>query len=86
MASKNTSLEPPSVAVSGDTRYLTKLWVVGKGDELSQSATTEVVPGDIFRLHDERQWWFLPVFSGDMAEAGGRTRRLAEYLEPDVFS
>ncbi|GJR69121.1 NIN-like protein [Tanacetum coccineum] len=41
MASKNTSLKPPSVAGSGDARYLTKLWVFGKGDELSQSATTE---------------------------------------------
>nr|GEW31724.1 hypothetical protein [Tanacetum cinerariifolium] len=38
MASKNTSLE---VAFSGDARYLTKLLVFGKGDELSHSATTE---------------------------------------------
>ncbi|GJX66645.1 peptidase C1A, partial [Tanacetum coccineum] len=28
-----------------------------------------VVPGDIFRRQDERQWWFLPVFYEDMAKA-----------------
>ncbi|GJT05514.1 NIN-like protein [Tanacetum coccineum] len=41
MASKNISLEPPSVVFTGEARYLTPLWVFGKGCELSKSATTE---------------------------------------------
>ncbi|PWA87190.1 NIN-like protein [Artemisia annua] len=41
MASKNISLEPPSVAFTGEARYLTPLWVFGTGCELPKSATTE---------------------------------------------
>ena len=41
MASLNVSLEPPSVAFTGEARYLTALWVSGTGYELSKSATTE---------------------------------------------
>ncbi|GKD05291.1 NIN-like protein [Tanacetum coccineum] len=37
---ENISLEPPSVAFSGESRYLTPLWVLGKADELSQSTTS----------------------------------------------
>ena len=40
MLNKNMSSEPPSVPFSGESRYLTPLWVFGKADELSQSTTT----------------------------------------------
>ncbi|GKC15065.1 NIN-like protein [Tanacetum coccineum] len=43
MASKNISLEPPSVAFTGEARYLTPLCVFGTECELSKSATTEGV-------------------------------------------
>nr|GEX83718.1 hypothetical protein [Tanacetum cinerariifolium] len=50
MASKNISLEPPSVAFTGEARYLTPLWVSRTGCELSKSATTE---GFEPRAHDQ---------------------------------
>lgn len=46
MLTKNISLEHPSVAFSGDARYMSRLWVSEEADELSQyddpsqSATT----------------------------------------------
>nr|GFC01146.1 NIN-like protein [Tanacetum cinerariifolium] len=40
MLNKNISLESPSVTFSGESRYLTPLWVFGKADELSQSTTS----------------------------------------------
>ncbi|GKA99579.1 hypothetical protein Tco_0827573, partial [Tanacetum coccineum] len=49
MASKNISLELPSVAFTGEARYLTPLCVFGTECELSKSATTE---GFELRAHD----------------------------------
>ncbi|PWA67856.1 NIN-like protein [Artemisia annua] len=41
MPRNNLSLEPPDPAVSGDSRYLTRLWVSGKGEQPEERSRSE---------------------------------------------
>nr|GFC57132.1 hypothetical protein [Tanacetum cinerariifolium] len=53
MQRNNLSLEPPTSAVSGISRYLTRLWVSGKGElpeELSRSESSQSVIPSGFEL------------------------------------
>ncbi|GKD17623.1 hypothetical protein Tco_1206781 [Tanacetum coccineum] len=52
MLSNNISLENPSVAFSGDARYMAPLWVSGKADELSQPDPSQSATTSCFELMD----------------------------------